>query len=483
MAQANWTELLYRQLKRDSRPARPDWWQRTATVASILSSVVIAGVGLLLTWSFQNAQLAITQAQFEATKAKNEDDRKGQAAKLASDLFPQLFSESPHKRKVAIKLLSKVWSPSELNEILDELATNDDSSDVRKTTIALLDPSNSVAARTLAQIGGDPSRPTDERDLALSRLSDVARITTRITGASRSASFYWDGERVPLVHSGDRYEAQFQSSAGKHIYALQLFGDPGDAWNATVTDGKSTQNHGGHMSPGGMDVTGDSIFYTSAIAAYVDTGSQFLRQAWCRDLLALVNKTLAVPASIPGDAECSTAVSLVEAALEKSPPADQKVRSRDNLVLRQLKAVMSDLSLFAQARVCAALKGQAEVYSFCSGSGRGLRRRSIWRPEEDLSGLIPKTRQGALSSLATSGIWAFARDTAPEARSSAVNPDHDIRVDGCTASHGGRCSVWIAPPLFSYNVSGGLPCSVFAHAGPATIAAVGFAVGHSEECR
>src|ERR1017187_307134 len=176
MDQVNWTELLYRQLKRDSRRAGPDWWQRAATIASILSSIVIAGVGLLLTQSFQNAQLAITQAQFEATKAKNEEDRKGQAAKLASDLFPQLFSESAHKRKDAIKLLSEVWSPPELNEILDELAKNDDSSDVRKTTIGLLDPSNIAAARTLAQIGGDPSRPTDERAPALSRLSNVARI-------------------------------------------------------------------------------------------------------------------------------------------------------------------------------------------------------------------------------------------------------------------------------------------------------------------
>jgi len=375
MAQVNWTELLYRQLKRELGRPSPDWWQRSATIASILSSIVIAGVGLLLTKSFQNAQLEITKAQFEAAKVKNEDDRKGQAAKLAADLIPHLFSESPESREFATDLLKQVWRGPELDEILRVVAKKDKSTNVRKAAIPALSSNNPAAAQTLAEIAADTSRPTDERALALSRISssNLARVTARIVGASRSASFIWDGALVPLVHRGDQYKADFQSPTGRHIYSIAVFGSPGDAWKATLTDGKETQNQSGHVSPGGIGVTSDTLFYTAGLGNYVETGSQFLRQAWCRDLLSVVNKSLTVAASIPADAECSTVVPLVEAALAKSPPVDQKVNDRDRLVVSQLKAVMSELSgessLTAQTRVCDALKDQLVGHSFCPGSG------------------------------------------------------------------------------------------------------------------
>jgi hypothetical protein len=89
----------------------------------------------------------------------------------------------------------------------------------------------------------------------------MAQITVSITGVSRGATFTWDAKLMPLVDmGGGAFNTAFQSALGTHIYAIVVFGSPGDAWTATVTDGTTTHNHAGHMSPGGFDTTGDTAF-------------------------------------------------------------------------------------------------------------------------------------------------------------------------------------------------------------------------------
>jgi hypothetical protein len=107
MAQANLTDRS----KPDAGQANPDWWQRAGTIASIVSSIVIAGVGLLLTSTFQKAQLGFTDAQLTAAQAKDEYDRKDHEVQRASELFPHLFSKSPDERKLAIKLEAHMERP------------------------------------------------------------------------------------------------------------------------------------------------------------------------------------------------------------------------------------------------------------------------------------------------------------------------------------------------------------------------------------
>src|SRR5260370_952496 len=114
MGQVDWSELLFKQLKQEARrPKDVDWWQRASVMASIFSSVVIAGAGILVTWSVQQSQLAITkgqlaitQGQLEATRIKNADDLRHAESKLAVDLIAELCSENPTHRAVAIALLS-----------------------------------------------------------------------------------------------------------------------------------------------------------------------------------------------------------------------------------------------------------------------------------------------------------------------------------------------------------------------------------------
>jgi hypothetical protein len=99
---------------------------------------------------------------------------------------------------------------------------------------------------------------------------------------------------------------------------------------------------------------------------YTATGGDFLRQAWCRDLLAVVNKSLVTKAaSIPKSADCNTAVGLVQVALTASPPADPKAAALDNQVVGQLAAIASTLTLDQQSAECNLLKEQAAFYQFC----------------------------------------------------------------------------------------------------------------------
>ena len=89
----------------------------------------------------------------------------------------------------------------------------------------------------------------------------MAQVTVNITGASRDATFTWNAKLVPLVDmGGGSFNAAVKSAPGTFIYAIVVFGSPNDAWTATVTDGTTTHNHAGHMSPGGFDTTGDTAF-------------------------------------------------------------------------------------------------------------------------------------------------------------------------------------------------------------------------------
>ncbi len=89
----------------------------------------------------------------------------------------------------------------------------------------------------------------------------MSQVTVTITGVSRAATLTWNGKLVSLTNTGGgNFTAAFQSPAGKFIYSIVVFGTPNDPWTAKVTDGTNTNNHAGHMSPGGFDTTGDTQF-------------------------------------------------------------------------------------------------------------------------------------------------------------------------------------------------------------------------------
>jgi hypothetical protein len=99
---------------------------------------------------------------------------------------------------------------------------------------------------------------------------------------------------------------------------------------------------------------------------YTATGGDFLRQAWCRDLVNAVNKTLGPgAASITPSTDCADAVKQVGTALEKSPPKDDKAAALDKQVISLLGDITSTVTMDKEAVVCNSLKDQATFYQFC----------------------------------------------------------------------------------------------------------------------
>jgi hypothetical protein len=92
----------------------------------------------------------------------------------------------------------------------------------------------------------------------------MALVIVTITGATRAATLTWKGLPKPLGGDGaGGFGTSFSEVAGPATYGIVVFGNPADPWTAKVTDGATTFNHAGHMSPGGFDTTGDTTFPVS----------------------------------------------------------------------------------------------------------------------------------------------------------------------------------------------------------------------------
>lgn len=87
----------------------------------------------------------------------------------------------------------------------------------------------------------------------------MPQVTVTISGA-RDATFTLDEELKGLLNFGGNFTAAFQTSAGTHIYAINVSGSPRDRWSATVTDGVNSDSPGGQMDDEGFDTTGDTAF-------------------------------------------------------------------------------------------------------------------------------------------------------------------------------------------------------------------------------
>lgn len=169
------------------RTDHPDWWSRAAVMSSFLSSVVLAGVGLAVTSSIQKAQIqsskALGDAQVQIAKLKNEDDKRLQENKFASDMLQNLLSDEPRHRKFAIVMLRRTVDASLYEELLSGIASSDPATDVRQAAIRQLgDSRNPNIAVALNKIATDPSRPKEERVLADGAKSNVAVIGTLSEG-------------------------------------------------------------------------------------------------------------------------------------------------------------------------------------------------------------------------------------------------------------------------------------------------------------
>jgi hypothetical protein len=144
---------------------------------------------------------------------------------------------------------------------------------------------------------------------------------------------------------------------------------------------------------------------------YTHWAADFLLQAWCRDMVTAVDKTLAVNrdvthvADIPPDASCRTAVDLEQKTLAKSPPVDPAGKPDDGavktdaLVLKQLDAIADNPTPANQMTACRALKDTKPFYDLCPDSGKpikGLTDQVQAYPKIDLPLHAPSKLQAKL---------------------------------------------------------------------------------------
>jgi len=200
--------------------------------------VVIAAVGLVLSSSIQKAQIksseALGRANIEIARLKNDDDRRLEENKFASDMLQNLLSDEPRHRKFAIIMLRRTVEPAVYEELLSGIAFSDPATDVRQDAIRQLGYSrNPSVAIALNTISSDPSRPKEERALADSAKSNVAVVGTLSEGSC----------------------AFFASSSGTHAFESVTAG--GGLFRATLIDGLKNE------SPGGISL-GDLAYFLKA---------------------------------------------------------------------------------------------------------------------------------------------------------------------------------------------------------------------------
>ena len=102
---------------------------------------------------------------------------------------------------------------------------------------------------------------------------------------------------------------------------------------------------------------------------YTRTAGQFLAQAWRRDLVNQVNKTLpAGQTHIDSGVDCAHAVAQEQAALKVNPPVDSKTNAADEQVLGELRISADSLDLSAESNICQKLTASPTFLSILSRS-------------------------------------------------------------------------------------------------------------------
>jgi hypothetical protein len=168
-------------LPRGPRPATTirDWWDKASIISGFVSSVVIALIGILISYSIQRAQLISaeknSEAQIAIARLTAEDDKRLQEGQLTAQLVQHLVGKDPAQREIAIVALRNSVPADVCEKITAILARQDADSNVRAQAITQLgQASSAVVTRTLAAIAHDQSRPAAERALAAESSLKVA---------------------------------------------------------------------------------------------------------------------------------------------------------------------------------------------------------------------------------------------------------------------------------------------------------------------
>jgi hypothetical protein len=167
------------QARRPTDNKKKDIWDKAPVVTSVISSVVIALVGLYLSSSIQESQLAVTQAnnaaQIEITSQKNLADTRIEELRLAGQLLDSLVSDDAKKRRIATLMLPSALSDDAMEQRILAALVEDTDQSVRVAAINWLGNADTQgAALILEGVRSDPQRPENERTLARDLATKVA---------------------------------------------------------------------------------------------------------------------------------------------------------------------------------------------------------------------------------------------------------------------------------------------------------------------
>lgn len=165
--------------RNDTSKASRDFWDKADIIAKFLSSVVIAAIGILITWSIQTTQIKtnkeIAQSSLDAAQLKALDDRRLQESEITVALVEHLISKDPLQREIAVVALRSYSNSSAYDAIVQVLAKRDSDESVRRAAITQLAASTSAqVAKTLTSIALDEKKPIEERQLAVKANEQVA---------------------------------------------------------------------------------------------------------------------------------------------------------------------------------------------------------------------------------------------------------------------------------------------------------------------
>jgi len=141
---------------------KKDAWDKAQIVSGLLSSVVIAGVGLLINNSIQRAQI-------EASRQAADSQKHIEEGTLTEKLMDTLGGENPLKKRLAIVVLERSVPPDMYQDVISMVVKSDTDPEVRITALEqarkLRDVGPSVA-QAIAAAASDVTRSERERELA-----------------------------------------------------------------------------------------------------------------------------------------------------------------------------------------------------------------------------------------------------------------------------------------------------------------------------
>ena len=133
-----------------------DWWQKVSVVSTVLSTVVLAAIGLMIQRSNAITADALSRAQLEVAKAKNTDDIRIQEGQLVSGFLKQTFELNGKHRAVILVVLKDHMPQQGYTALCAALAQEDSKEAVRVVAIRQLGTTaNQNGAQILSSIAKD----------------------------------------------------------------------------------------------------------------------------------------------------------------------------------------------------------------------------------------------------------------------------------------------------------------------------------------